>query len=186
MEVYLGSAGKTKQIKKHPLWLDTRSQPCPALPLTAVPPRLGQRAESSGERKRVSDRRSQSEPLMSSARTERARRFQAGPGRECRDLAGPGAPLRTEGPRCRRWPRPGQIGGPALSPPSDQIPGALRDLDPLPRRPLPGHLLRAGAADSCRAVIDVAANHRAAYVHPQHEACAPRVRRALLRDRRLF
>ena len=57
----------------------------------------------------MSGPRSQTEPLLSSAGTERARKFQPCPGRECGDLGCPGAPLRSEGPRCCRWLRPSRM-----------------------------------------------------------------------------
>lgn len=47
--------------------------------------------------------------------------------------------------------------------------------------PTPRHLLGAGATDPPCAVIDVAADHRATHVQPQHEACG-RARRARLRE----
>lgn len=151
---------------------------CPALRVSAVPPRKGESAGDRNERRTPGHK-----PGPSCPQPEQEGRAGFSPALRGNTEIWP-LLARRSGPRarrCCRWLHSGWMSRTRPLASRDQIPGALCDPDPQPRRPLPGHLLHAGAANQRRVVIDVAADHRAAHVQPQHKACGRRARRALLR-----
>lgn len=112
--------------------------------------------------------RSQTRPLRPSAGTGRRAGFRparAGNARHSRRAAQDPGPRAAGGRVQAAEDRPARL------------PSATLTTAPTPT---PRHLLRAGATDPPRAVIDVAADHGAAHVQPQHEARV-RARRARLR-----
>lgn len=164
LEYYQGSAGKPSD--KAPFSGDCSgpARPSPCSPAQVRPERRPPRCQDpravrgAGRQRRRSGLRG----------TGRARGLQPARG----DCKARPARRGTEGPRAGL-----QVA--ARRQENTHPPARLRHPDHGPT-PTPRHLLGAGAADPPRAVIDVAADHRAAHVQPQHEACV-RSRRARLR-----
>lgn len=130
LELYQGSARKSKQVKRHPL--SGYLQPALALRATAVPPRQGRRSKSSGNKNNSKRPGAQIEALLPSARTGRDLRFQPCSRREWENMARLGA-LRTESPQVLlvAASTPDETNPPICLP--RPAPGAMCDPDSRPR-----------------------------------------------------